>query len=168
MDILVKVLRRASERGDDVADVDLLAHACLAGNRLQRAFEPSHHLARPLPVVAWRRKLANVRTLGLAAHRMMEAQIIGDLRHQGVEYGIAGEAEDVVGAVVLRPGGLVATVEINRELLAARQFVGTPICHLKCGLHATVAAKFSRLGEFSGLVSLLAPRRRIADQRPTQ
>jgi hypothetical protein len=119
-------------------------------------------------LVAWRRKLANVRTLGLAAHRMMEAQIIGDLRHQGVEYGIAGEAEDVVGAVVLRPGGLVATVEINRELLAARQFVGTPICHLKCGLHATVAAKFSRLGEFSGLVSLLAPRRRIADQRPTQ
>jgi hypothetical protein len=34
---------------------------------------------------------------------MMEAQIIGDLRHHGVQHGIAGEAEDVVGAVVLRP-----------------------------------------------------------------
>ena len=34
---------------------------------------------------------------------MMEAQIVSDLRHQGVEHGIAGEAEDVVGVVVLRP-----------------------------------------------------------------
>jgi hypothetical protein len=34
---------------------------------------------------------------------MMEAQIVSDLRHQGVEHSIAGEAEDVVGAVVLRP-----------------------------------------------------------------
>jgi hypothetical protein len=41
--------------------------------------------------------------LGLAAHRMMKAQIIGDLCHHGVERGIAGEAEDVVGLVVLRP-----------------------------------------------------------------
>ena len=34
---------------------------------------------------------------------MMEAQIIGDLCHQGVEHGIPGEAEDVVGLVVLSP-----------------------------------------------------------------
>ncbi len=27
VDVLIKVLRRAFERGDDVADVDLLAHA---------------------------------------------------------------------------------------------------------------------------------------------
>jgi hypothetical protein len=27
---------------------------------------------------------------------MMEAQTIGDVRHQGVEHGIAGKAEDVV------------------------------------------------------------------------
>jgi len=30
-----QVLRRARERGDDVADVDLLAHADLYGRRLQ-------------------------------------------------------------------------------------------------------------------------------------
>ena len=42
---------------------------------------------------------------------MMEAQIVGGLRHQGVERGIAGEAEDVVGVVVLRPvHGLDAAV----------------------------------------------------------
>ena len=34
---------------------------------------------------------------------MMEAQIVGDLCHQGVEHGIAGEAEDVVGVVILSP-----------------------------------------------------------------
>jgi hypothetical protein len=34
VDVLIKVLRRAFERGDDVADVDLLAHAGLAGDRL--------------------------------------------------------------------------------------------------------------------------------------
>jgi hypothetical protein len=34
---------------------------------------------------------------------MMKAQIIGDLRHHGVERGIAGEAEDVVGFAVFRP-----------------------------------------------------------------
>ena len=33
----------------------------------------------------------------------MEAQIIGGLGHQGIERGIAGEAEDVVGVVVFRP-----------------------------------------------------------------
>jgi hypothetical protein len=64
-------------------------------------------------------------------------------------------------------GGLVATVEINCEFLAAHrwkvegkrrivghgavaegsctsQFVETPICYVNRGLHATVAAKFSR------------------------
>ena len=34
---------------------------------------------------------------------MMEAQIIGGVRHQGVERGIAGEAENIVLAVILRP-----------------------------------------------------------------
>ena len=43
---------RALERGDDVADVDLLAHAGLSGDRLQRAFEPSHHFARPFPAAS--------------------------------------------------------------------------------------------------------------------
>jgi hypothetical protein len=33
----------------------------------------------------------------------MEAQIVGGLGHQGIERRIAGEAEDVVGAVVFRP-----------------------------------------------------------------
>jgi hypothetical protein len=34
---------------------------------------------------------------------MMEAQVVSDLCHQGVEHGIAGEAEDLVGVVVLSP-----------------------------------------------------------------
>jgi hypothetical protein len=34
---------------------------------------------------------------------MTKAQIVGGLRRLGVEDGIAGEAEDVVGVVVLRP-----------------------------------------------------------------
>ena len=34
---------------------------------------------------------------------MMEAQIVGGLHYQGVEHRIADEAEDVVGAVVIRP-----------------------------------------------------------------
>src|SRR5262250_1877619 len=41
--------------------------------------------------------------LRLAAHRMMEAQIDSGLRHQGVERGIAGEAENVVCIVVFCP-----------------------------------------------------------------
>jgi hypothetical protein len=41
VDVLAKVLCRARKRGDDVADVDLLARAGLSGDRLQRAFEPS-------------------------------------------------------------------------------------------------------------------------------
>ena len=42
---------------------------------------------------------------------MMEAQIVGGLRYAGVERGIAGKAEDVVGVVVFRPfHGLDAAV----------------------------------------------------------
>ena len=75
--------------GDDVADVDLLAHAGLAGDRVQRAFELSHHFARPPPTGGLVHEARKPAMLGLAAHRMMEAQIIGDLRHHGVEHGIA-------------------------------------------------------------------------------
>ncbi len=52
VDVLVKVLRRALERGDDVADVHLLAHSGrsgLAGVRLQRTLQPRHHFARTFP-----------------------------------------------------------------------------------------------------------------------
>ena len=38
VDVFVKVARRALERGDDVADVDLLTHAVLS--RPQRALQP--------------------------------------------------------------------------------------------------------------------------------
>jgi hypothetical protein len=61
VNVLVKVLRRALERGDDIADADLLAHPGLSGDRLQRTFEPSHHLAWPLPAG----ELANVRSFAL-------------------------------------------------------------------------------------------------------
>src|ERR1700729_3239468 len=41
--------------------------------------------------------------LGLVAPGMMEAQIVGGLGHQGIERRIAGEAENIVGAVVFCP-----------------------------------------------------------------
>ena len=42
---------------------------------------------------------------------MIEAQIVGGLFNKGIERSIAGEAEDVVGVVVLRPvHGLNAAV----------------------------------------------------------
>src|SRR3974377_2584503 len=42
---------------------------------------------------------------------MMEAQIVGGLGHQGIERRIAGEAENIVGAVAFRPFHLLdATV----------------------------------------------------------
>ena len=50
--------RRTLERGDDVADVDLLAHAGLSCDRLQRAFEPSHYFARLFPAAGLGMKLA--------------------------------------------------------------------------------------------------------------
>jgi hypothetical protein len=56
--------------------------------------------------------------LGLAAQHMMEAQIIGDVRHQGVEHGIAGKAEDVVGFAVLRP---VHRLDTRSDCRRARQ-----------------------------------------------
>ena len=71
--VLVKMLCRALERGDDVADVDLLAHAGLSGDRLQRAFEPSHHFARPFPAAGLVHEARKAAQLRLAADRMMEA-----------------------------------------------------------------------------------------------
>ena len=50
IDVRVKMPRRALERGDDVADVDLLAHAGRPCDRLQRALE--------LQLPAWYMKLA--------------------------------------------------------------------------------------------------------------
>ena len=42
---------------------------------------------------------------------MIEAQIVGGLGHQGIEYGVAGEAVNIVGAVAFRPFHLLdATV----------------------------------------------------------
>jgi hypothetical protein len=81
-----------------------------AGDRLQRAFEPSHHLVRPLPAGGLVHEARKRAQLGLAAHRMMEAQIVGDLRHHGVEHGIAGEAEDVTPSRCLKalPGSAFA------------------------------------------------------------
>src|SRR5206468_12870425 len=54
------------------------------------------------------RKAAQLR---LATHRMMEAQIVSGLCHEGIQRGIAGEAEDVLRIVVFRPfNGLDAAV----------------------------------------------------------
>src|SRR5258705_6373277 len=99
IDILVKVLRRALERGHDVADVDLLAHTGFSCDWLQRAFEPSHHFARPFPTASLVREVRKGAKLRLAAHRMMETQIIGGLcqdrkstrlnsSHLGISYAV--------------------------------------------------------------------------------
>ena len=80
-----------------------VAPADLSCNRLQRALEPSHHFARSFPAAGLVREAHKGAQLRLASDRMMEAQIVGGLRHHGVERGVAGEAEDVVGAVILRP-----------------------------------------------------------------
>ncbi len=103
IDILVKVLCRPRERSDDVADVDLLAHAGLPGDRLQRALEPSHHFARPPPAVGLVQEARKGAQLRLAAQGMMKAQIDRGLGHQGIERAIAGEAKNVVRIVVFRP-----------------------------------------------------------------
>src|SRR6516162_5304171 len=115
IDVLVKMLRRAFERGDDITDVNLLAHAgrgdLSAGVRLQRALQSRHYLARTIPAAGLIEEARIGAQLGLIALGMMEAQIVGGLGHQGIEYGIAGEAENIVGAVAFRPFHLLnATV----------------------------------------------------------
>ena len=100
IDGLVKMPRRALERGDDVADVDLLAHAGRPCDRLQRALEPRHDFARPPPAAGLVQEAHIGAQLRLAAHRMIKAQIDRGLRHQGVECGIAGEAKNVVRTVL--------------------------------------------------------------------
>jgi hypothetical protein len=52
IDVLAKALRRVFERGEGVADVDLLAHPGLAGDRLQRAFEPKLTLRVAVRLIA--------------------------------------------------------------------------------------------------------------------
>ena len=90
---------------------NLLAHAGLSGDRLQRTFQPRHHFARSFPAAGLVHKARIAAQLRLAALGVMEAQIGSGLCHQGVERGIAGEAEDVIGAVILRPfHGLDAAV----------------------------------------------------------
>jgi hypothetical protein len=105
VDVLVKMLRRTLERGDDVAGVDLLAHAGrggLSGVRLQRTFEPRHHFAR------------------LAAFGMMEAQIVTCASSAA----FAGEAENIVVAVIFRSLHRF-DVRFRRRQHAGRQDDGT-------------------------------------------
>jgi hypothetical protein len=101
IDVLIEVPRRALERGHDVTDVDLLAHAVLS--RLQRAFQPSHDLARTSPAAGLVQEARIGAQLRLAAQRMIEAQIDSSVRYQGIERGIAGEAEDVSPPRALLP-----------------------------------------------------------------
>jgi hypothetical protein len=81
VDILIKVLRRAFKRGDDVADVDVLrmpvspAIGCSEHSSL-------HHLARPLPAGGLVHQARKGAQLSLAAQHMMEAQIVSDLCHR--------------------------------------------------------------------------------------
>src|ERR1700751_5095206 len=96
------MLRRAFERGDDITDVNLLAHAgrgALLAVRLQRTLQSRHYLARSIPAAGLIEEARKSAQLGLIALGMMEAQIVGGLGHQGIEPRIACEAENVVGAV---------------------------------------------------------------------
>src|SRR6516164_9666310 len=77
IDVLVKMLRRAFERGDDITDVNLLAHAgrgdLSAGVRLQRALQSRHYLARTIPAAGLIEEARIGAQLHLAACSMMEA-----------------------------------------------------------------------------------------------
>src|SRR5207344_23799 len=114
IDVLVKMLRSSFERGDDIAYVNLLAHAsggALLAVRLQRTLQSRHYLARSIPAAGLIEEARKGAQLGLIALGMMEAQIVGGLGHHGIEYGIAGEAENIVSAVAFRPFHLLdATV----------------------------------------------------------
>ena len=106
VDVLVKVLRRALERGDDVTDVDLLAHAGRGGFadiRLQRAFEPGDDFARTFPAGGLIHEARIGAQLRLSAFGVMKAQIVGGFGHHRIEYRIAGEAENIIIAVVFYP-----------------------------------------------------------------
>src|ERR1700730_19473483 len=76
VNVLVKMLRGALERSDDITDVDLLAHAgrddFSGGVRSRRALQPRHHLARPCPAVRLVHEARIGAQLRLAACSMME------------------------------------------------------------------------------------------------
>jgi hypothetical protein len=81
--------------------VTLLAHAGRSCDRLQRAFTTSHHFCAAVsscrPCTGSSQRWVQLRC---ATDRVMEAQIVGGLRHQGVERGVAGE----VASTALRNG----------------------------------------------------------------
>src|SRR3974390_234797 len=108
------MLRGAFERGDDITDVNLLAHAscrALSAVRLQRTLQSRHHLAGTIPAAGLIEEARIGAQLGLIAPGMMEAQIVGGLGPQGIESRLAGEAKNIVGAVAFRPFHLLdATV----------------------------------------------------------
>src|SRR6516162_7358080 len=77
IDVLVKMLRRAFERGDDITDVNLLPHAgrgdLSAAVRLQRALQSRDYLARTIPAAGLIEEARIGAQLRLAACSMMEA-----------------------------------------------------------------------------------------------
>jgi hypothetical protein len=99
VDVFVKVLRRALERGDNITDVHLLAHAGRGGPALvrrQRTVQPRHHLARPFPTAGLVGEARISAHLRLTASGVMKAQIVGGFGHDCIECGIAGEAKNIV------------------------------------------------------------------------
>jgi len=117
VDALVKPFGIALERGYDVAHVDLLAHRVRARRRrvgLQRGLDARDHPARPRPAAGPMPEGRVAPHLRLGRPRMPEAQMIRYLGHFPVERGVAGEAEDVAGTVVVAPvhglGAAVVTV----------------------------------------------------------
>jgi hypothetical protein len=73
---------------------------------------------------------------------MMEAQIVGGLGHQGIEYGIAGEAENSVASVISRADrgslsrGRLQGNRLRRGCVAVYRWFGrrsTAACASGCG-----------------------------------
>ncbi len=98
IDVLVKMLGGAFERGDNITDVNLLAHAgrgALSAVRLQRTLQSRHYLARTIPAAGLIEEARIGAQLGLIAPGMMEAQIVGGLGHQAIERQTASK---VIGA----------------------------------------------------------------------
>src|SRR5262249_15255669 len=100
----IDMSRGALERGNDVADIDLLTHAAFSvWVRLQRDLEARDHAAwaRPTPGLVFKARVTA--HLVLASEGMIYAQIIGRPGNHRIEHVVAGKPKNVVDIVVFCP-----------------------------------------------------------------
>ena len=93
VDPFVEMARPAGERGDDVARVEA------AGRRLQ----PGDHAARAVPRAGGVGEVGEAADLVATGFGVARPDLLAGLAGKGVQHRIAGQAEDIVDAVVLAP-----------------------------------------------------------------